>query len=187
MDELIFSAEELFHRYLKGDDDAFEGLVGLFQDELYGYINGIVRDRHEAKHLTVEAFARLAAGGAKYTGRSSLKTYLFAIAKNLSASYAKKRGRERHVSFDEIENAFSEEDYGQSGFAETQENRLLLEGALNGLKKEYGDVLRLLYYRDMSYREAGFVMRKSEKQIRLLAQRARASLKKKLTENEFIM
>jgi DNA-directed RNA polymerase specialized sigma24 family protein len=48
-------------------------------------------------------------------------------------------------------------------------------------------VLLLLYFEDMSYREAGKAMNKSEKQIKHLAFRAKKALKKKLESMNYVI
>ncbi|MCL2056111.1 MAG: RNA polymerase sigma factor [Oscillospiraceae bacterium] len=176
--------EVLYRRFLAGDRESFESLVEMYEDGLYAFIYGMVHDHHEARHLTIEAFAELALGSAKYAERSSLKTYLYGIAKNLSRRYLKKRGKEKHISFEEI--VEGPEDGGTSGgFVEQSDNKEWVNNAMQCLKGDYRTVLALLYYEDMSYRDAGKVMRKSEGQIKLLAQRARGALKKELINNGY--
>ena len=48
--------------------------------------------------------------------------------------------------------------------------------AIAGLPQDYATVIHLLYFEDMSYSEAGAVMKKSRKQIENLIMRARAAL-----------
>jgi len=175
------TGEELFSRYVAtGDGGAFEELVRLYEDELARFINGIVRDFHEAKHLTVETFAQLAVNGKKFSGKSSLKTYLFTIGKNLAVKYLKKRGRERHISFEDAVTALADADDSPFEIMEREESKRQVHKAMGALKEEYRAVLLLLYFEDMSYLEAGKAMRKSSEQVKHLAYRAKAALKKKL-------
>ena len=177
------SGEELYRRFLKGDGEAFDGLVALYEDELFRFINGIVSDYHEAKHLMIEAFARLALGGRKYSEKSTLKTYLFAIGKNLALRYVKMRGREQHISYDEVIETLIDDGETPYIFLEQKENKKLLWEAMNELKSEHRAVLILLYFEDMSYIQAGRAMKKTETQIRGLAHRAKKALKKELENN----
>jgi len=183
--ENAISGEELFSRYLSGDDSAFERLVALYEDGLANYIFGIVRDRHETKHLTIESFAQLAVGGRKFAGKSSLKTYLYTIGKNLAYRYVKMRGNEQHVSFEEIESVMGDRSNTPEDIVLNEEKRKRLKEVMRELKDEHFDVLVLLYFEDMSYLQAGQVMKKSEKQIKHLVCRAKASLRKKLENHGF--
>ena len=184
-DERGVSGEELLRRFHGGDMTAFEDLVALYDNGLYLYINGIVRDRYEAKHLTIETFSELALSGGGFKGKSSLKTYLYAIGKNLAARHMKRRERENHVSSEEIFNMLAAGGETVDGFLEREESRRSLHEAMQDLKVEHRAVLSLLYFEDMSYIEAGKAMNRSEAQIKSLAHRAKAALKRKLESGGF--
>ncbi len=98
----MVSGEELFRRYQEGDRGAFDDLVALYEHDFMFFLNGVVNDKHEATHLMIEAFAQLALKGGDFSGRSSLKTYLYTIGKNLAFRYVKARRKERHISIEEI-------------------------------------------------------------------------------------
>lgn len=173
------NGQELYRRFREGDAGAFEELVGFYREALTKYINGFVNDTHEAEELMIDAFAQLDADE-RFEGRSSVKTYLFAIARNISQRHVKNRGRGGHIPIDDIMEMTS----GNSGSPETEylrgERGGKLRALIQTLKPEYRDVLNLLYFENKSYAEAGGVMSKTEKQIKNLTYRAKASLKKKL-------
>jgi len=175
------SGEDMYGRYLDGDEFAFEGLVSLYKDELYLFINRMVRDSHEAKHLMIETFARLAVE-CNYAGRSSIRAYIFGIGRNLSLKAIKRRKCNRHISLDELVEAVADSRDTPEQTAIRNEDMKRLHEALRLLKDEYRVVLMLLYFEDMSYHEAGKKMKKSEKQIRNLAYRAKISLKRKIED-----
>ena len=180
------SAEEMYRLFLNGDENSFESLVVLYENELGRFIYNIVHDYHEAKHLTIEAFAQLAASGRQFAGRSSIKTYLFTIGKNLAIRYMKMVGNIQHYSFEEVIEISDDENETPDHFLEQEENKRLLREAMVGLKDEHRVVLLLLYFEDMSYLQAGQVMQKSEKQIKHLAYRAKLALRKKLENGGFV-
>jgi len=153
---------------------------------LFSFINGIVNDFHEAKHLSIEAFSELALNASAYKEKSSVKTYLFAIGKNLAKHYVKVREREQHISYEEAIGILIADDETPQSFLEREENRLQLHRVMGELKEDYRIVLELLYFEDLSYFEAGISMRKNVKQIANLAFRAKTSLKKKLESAGFI-
>ena len=174
------TGEELFRRYLAGDEYAFEDLVVLYEGDLSRFINSKLNDYYETKHLIIETFGQLAVNGRKFKGQASLKTYLFTIARNLVVKHLKARKKHDHISYDEIVYDIGDEGKTPDVFMEQEETKHSLHEAMKGLKEEYYKTLTLLYFEDMSYRQAGKVMGKSEKQIKDLAYRAKASLKKKL-------
>jgi len=180
------SGDELYSRFQAGDERAFEDLVAMYETELFHFINGIVHDYHEAKHLMIEAFARLALKGGRFEGRSSLKTYLYTIAKNLAIRYVKMRGKEKYIPFEEAIETVTDADDSPVSLFEREDDKLRVHEALKGLKEEYRVVINLLYFKDMSYREAGRIMYKNERQIEGLARRAKAALKSKLESGGFV-
>ena len=180
------TGEELFRRYLAGDDYAFEDLVALYEADLSRFINSKVNDYYETKYLTIEAFGQLAVSGRKFAGQATLKTYLFTIARNLVAKHLKARNKiqNEHISFEEILYDVSDGGLTPDDYMEAEENKRQLHEAMKGLKEDYYKTLKLLYFEDMSYRDAGKILGKSEKQIKDLAYRAKASLKKKLRNQQ---
>jgi len=174
------TGEELYRRFLAGDSRAFEDLVAMYEDDVSRFIYGYVRDYHETEHLAIDTFTQLALNRKAFQGKSALKTYLLGIAKNLAAQHMRKRKREQHISFEEI--AELKIDNGESIYVivEKNERNTVLKEAMRELKQEYHAVLLLLYFEGMSYKQAGKVMNKSERQVKDLAYRAKAALKKKL-------
>jgi RNA polymerase sigma-70 factor (ECF subfamily) len=181
--ETQISGEELFQRYLSGDESAFEDLVALYSDDLSHFIDSKVSDFHETKYLTIETFGQLAVNGKKFSGQSTLKTYLFTIARNLIAKHLKERKKNSHISYDEIVETVSLSQDAPDVYLEKEETRQKLLSAMKLLVEDYNQVLTLLYFDDMSYMQAGKIMGKSEKQIKNLAHRAKDTLKKLLEDD----
>jgi len=178
------SGEELYRCFLDGDSGAFELFVEMYEEELSRFIYGIVRDYHETEHLVIDTFAQLILNKSVFKGNSTLKTYLFGIAKNLTSQHMKRRKRDQHVSFEEIANLDLNTGDTMHTMLEKNDQRANLIAVMRELKKEYHAVLILLYFEGMSYRQAGQAMNKSERQIKDLAYRAKAALKKKLEGND---
>ena len=57
-----------------------------------------------------------------------------------------------------------------------------VRSAMDNIKSDYSVVLELLYFEEMSYEEIGHVLKKSNKQIKNLAYRARLALKEELVK-----
>ncbi|MCL2741786.1 MAG: RNA polymerase sigma factor [Oscillospiraceae bacterium] len=171
---------ELFRRYKKGDEASFERLVELYGEELSSFINGFLDDLHESRQLMIESFACLAVNKKAFEGRSSLKTYLFGIGKNLARRYLRMRKDGRHISYEESVGPLLGEGEDPEAWVEREESKAALMAAIEGLNEEYGAVIRLLYLEGHSYVKAGQLMGKSVRQISDLAYRAKRSLRKAL-------
>ena len=179
--ETKLSDEELYLRFLDGDADAAEELIALHGQGLILFIYGIVKDMFYAEELMIEAFARMMVKGGKFRGESSLKTWLYAIGRNLALSHLKKHRHEKHVSLDAIY------DTGGTGTSQSSEALYLLEEeklslyeAMQTLKYEHREAVHLVYFENMSYEDAGKVLGKTRKQIDSLVSYAKAKLKSRL-------
>lgn len=87
-------AEALLERHLSGDPDAFEGLVALFEDKLYGFLERFLGDSHMAEDVFQQVFIKVAAKGAGFNHRSSFSTWLFSIARNTALDELRRRRRQ---------------------------------------------------------------------------------------------
>ncbi len=174
----------LYEKFLLGSTDAFEELISLHKESLILFIYSYIKNMSEAEDIMIDVFAKLIVSKSKFHGKSTLKTYLFSIARNEALHYIKKN--RKYISFEDIgvDSFFSEDSLDSKLLKEEDNLRLYL--AMETLNNTYREVLFLLYFEDMSYKEAGKVMRKSEKQITNLAYRAKKSLKEKLQKEGFI-
>ena len=72
----MISDETAYRRYLDGDQKAADLLVEKYGDALTLYINGYIKDIHEAEDLMIEAFSQIFAKERPIGGEGSFKAYL---------------------------------------------------------------------------------------------------------------
>ena len=166
--------ESLYRRYLSGDKAAFDGIVDLYRENLIFFIARYTGDLDAAEDLSQDAFLELLLHPRRYDFRVTLKTYLFAIARNKALNYIKKQKRMVPLDDAVIERVQECRSFEQEMLEKCEKQTLYR--ALSGLPADYGTVIHLLYFEELSYEEAGAVMKKSRKQIENLAMRARHSL-----------
>ena len=163
-----------YRRYLDGDQEAFDEIIALFRDSMILFINGYVRNISIAEDIAMDVFAELIFHKKRYNFKSSLKTYMFSIARNKSIDYVRKNKRYAQSEMDE--NYISDlSDLTESVIK--KDNRRILHKSIDGLKEDYKTVIYLLYFEELSYDEIACVMHKSKKQIDNLAYRAKKELK----------
>lgn len=163
-----------YERFLKGDQGAFEEIVKTYRRPITYFILGYIRNEEAAEDIAAEVFAQLLIKKRAFGFRSSLKTYLFAIAKNKSADWLRKQKKQVPLP-QEIEIPDSPED-----IVFRDEKNRMLRRTLNCLREDYRQVLILLFFEEMTYEEAAKVLKKNKKQIDNLAYRAKQALKKEL-------
>ena len=173
-----------YERYLKGDDEALVKIVEEYKDGLILFINGFVHNIHIAEELCEETFFRLIIKKPRFFWRSSFKSWLYAIARNISIDYLRRNARYLNASYEDLENHLkSEEDLEASYFK--KEDKLILHKALKRLKSEYETALYLVYFEGFTNKEAAKILKKSDKDIRNILYRAKKALKKELLKEGF--
>ncbi len=167
-------------RFLEGDNIVFEEIILYYKNALIYYLLRYTGSIAEAEEAAEDTFAELYINRNGYDGRSSFKTYLYAVARNKAADQHR-RNRHNVPLDEEREDIISLEEQIIRGDEANQ-----LKTAMARLKSEYREVLHLIVFEEMSYAEAAAVMKKSEGQIKALVFRAKKKLHKILTEEGFV-
>lgn len=179
----MISDETAYRRYLDGEQKAADLLVERYGDALTLYINGYIKDIHEAEDLMIEAFSQLFAKERPIEGVGSFKAYLYKTARHLALRH-KQKHRLAFLCLDELDFEPQSNTLIDTDLLRSERDRQLYD-ALERLKAEYREVLYLVYFEDMSYRDAATVMNKSESQITKLVYRGKQSLKVILEQEGF--
>ena len=172
-----------YRRFLDGDDNGITEIVENYKDGLILYLNGYVKNIFVAEELTEDTFFRLMIKKPKYSGKSTFKSWLYAIGRNVAVDYIRHNSKILNVPIDDVENYLIEQSLEQSYIKE--ENMLIVNKALNELIPEYRNVLWLTYFEEFSNKETAIILKKTERQIKNLLYRARKALKSKLEKEGF--
>ena len=173
-----------YRRFLDGDDNGITEIVEIYKDGLILYLNGYVNNIFVAEELTEDTFFRLIIKKPKYSGKSTFKSWLYAIGRNVAVDYIRHNSKILNVSIDDVENYLIEEQTLEQSYIK-EENMLIVNKAINELIPEYRNVLWLTYFEDFSNKETAIILKKTERQIKNLLYRARKALKSKLEKEGF--
>ena len=173
-----------YRRFLDGDDNGITEIVENYKDGLILYLNGYVNNIFVAEELTEDTFFRLIIKKPKYSGKSTFKSWLYAIGRNVAVDYIRHNSKILNVPIDDIENYLTEEQSLEQSYIK-EENMLIVNKALNELIPEYRNVLWLTYFEEFSNKETAIILKKTERQIKNLLYRARKVLKSKLEKEGF--
>lgn len=171
------NGSEYYRRLVTGDKDALAPIVREYKDGLMLYLYRFTNDINTAEELTEDTFFRLYTKRPVYSGKSSFKTWLYSIGRNIAVDYLRKHPFLR-ISLDECHNIKSSTDIEAA--YENAELSSELAKAMQTLKAEYRQVLHLVYIEEFSIEETCKIMKKSNKQIGNLLYRAKKSLRSKL-------
>lgn len=85
--------QQILGKALDGDIDAFQVLFAEFQSQLKSYLYRLLANRNDAEDLTHDTFIKAFEKLPTFKIESSLKTWVFQIATNLSYNYLKRQKR----------------------------------------------------------------------------------------------
>ena len=173
-----------YRRFLDGNDNGITEIVENYKDGLILYLNGYVNNIFIAEELTEDTFFRLVIKKPKYSGKSTFKSWLYAIGRNVAVDYIRHNSKILNVPIDDVENYLIEEQNLEQSYIK-EENMLIVNKALNELIPEYRNVLWLTYFEEFSNKETAIILKKTERQIKNLLYRARKALKSKLEKEGF--
>lgn len=172
------NGDTLYRRYLGGDESAMRELMEQYGDTLTLYINGYVKNLHDAEDLMIEAFAYLATRQ-PIIRDGGVKAYLFKAGRNYALRFLRKQRKHTVFSLDELTHEPESGELPESVVQATEQSQIL-HLCMEDLQPDYREALFLVYLEALSHREVAVVMGKSEKQIADLIYRGKASLKKRL-------
>ncbi len=174
-----------YRRFLDGDDKGIAEIVGDYKDGLILYLNSYVNNIFIAEELTEDTFFRLIIKKPGYSGKSSFKSWLYAIGRNVAVDYIRHNSRIISIPVEDMENYLIEEQNLEYAYIK-EKRKILVHKVLSELKSDYRAVLWLVFFEGFSNKEVSEVLKKSDRQIKNLLYRAKLSLKSKLEKEGFV-
>lgn len=176
------NGESSYRRYLTGDDIGLENIIRDYKNGLILYLNSFVRDLRTAEELCEDTFVKLAVKKPRFSGKSTFKTFLYAIGRNVALDYQKKQ--KNHMPPEEIDEISADTESLEAAYIK-EERKAQVRRALGKLKPEYAQVLWLTYFEELSNKETAAIMKKSVHAVETLVYRARNALKDELMKEGF--
>ncbi len=177
------NGESSYRRFLAGDDNGMVELVHEFRDGLMLYLRSYTDDISSAEDCVQDTFIKLAVKKPRFNGKSSFKTWLYTIGRNIAVDHQRHFKRNRDVSLDDYGSVSDEADIEQSYLI--TEQKINLRHAMRRLKEEYQQVLYLTYFEDFSNEDTARITGRSRKQIENLLYNARKALRAELVKEGF--
>ncbi len=174
-----------YRRFLDGDDDGIVEIIKDYKDGLMLYLNNYVQNIHIAEDLMEDTFVRLVTKKPHFSGKSSFKTWLYAIGRNIAVDYVRKHAKLPEVSAEELSVILSDETDVEKEYLR-DERKIILHKALKKINVEYSKVLYLIYFENFNITETSSIIKKSYKQTENLVYRAKRSLKSQLEMEGFV-
>ena len=172
---------KLVAQVARGDEAAFEELVGRHQHSVFNTIHRYVGDRSAADDIAQEVFVIVWNKAGTFKGKSSFATWLYRIVVNQCLQFRRRRQRRpAAVSIDALD-AESPPDALQVGDGREQAERTAaVRQALAELPDRQRIALLLSHYQGHAYSEIAEMMGTSVPSVESLIFRAKDELRRKL-------
>ena len=170
-----------YRRFLDGDEAAFDDIMKEYFYGLVFFIDRYVRDTHAAEDIAMDTFCELIVNKHRYNFKVSLKTYLYMMGRSRAIDYIRHK---KVIKTTELSDAADISD-GMSleELVLTEERKIRVHKAIADLPEDMGIAIHLIYFEEMSYKDAARVMKKSRKQVDNLLYRAKKELRAVLGED----
>ena len=173
-----------YRRFLDGDKEGIVEIIRDYKDDLTLYLNTYTRNIGTAEELMEDVFVKLVTKKPRFNGKSSFKTWLYAIGKNIAVDHLRHVSKLSKTPIDELQLP-DEKETAEHSYIK-QENKLILHTAMQKLKPQYRQVLYLIFFQELDNEQAGQVMKKTKRQIENLVYHAKQSLKAELNKEGFV-
>lgn len=169
------------------NDSVFHRLYDEYHQDVFQFLVYLVKNRHLSEDLMHEVYIRVFRAYDRFEGKSSEKTWLFSIAKNVAIDHFRKTAvRKKHSTdfFDwETQQLVSKERIPEE-VAELNEDKILLYTMLDECTGDQKMVIIMRFFQDLSIAETADVLGWTEGKVKTTQHRAIKSLREKINAKE---
>jgi RNA polymerase sigma-70 factor (ECF subfamily) len=154
--------EVLIGRIANGDRLAMQVLFARYHVRMFRFVVRLVRDETTAEDVISEVFLDVWRQAGRFEGRSTVATWLLAIARFKAISALRRRRDE------ELDAAGAmEEPTDDPGMAlEKKDKSAMIRKCLLGLSVEHREIIDLVYYHEKSVKEVAEIVRIPENTVK---------------------
>lgn len=174
--------EEIVQEYLltqKGH--LFDVLYKRYSGKVFGKCISLLKNEEAAEDAVQEIFMKILFNLSKFSGRSKFSTWLYSITYNFCIDTIRKQKKNLSTAVDDIENYDVVDDVEDSFLMEMNIERLKV--ILGEIPTNDKSILLMKYQDELSIKEIGDILDKSESAIKMKIKRAKQKFKK--VHNDF--
>jgi len=168
-------------------DSVFVDLYTKYHHDVFQFLFYMVRSREQAEDLVQEVYIRVYKSYHRFEGKSSEKTWLFSIARNVAIDhFRKQKGWKQRIieTFEGTTFQLKDEHPIPEEIALQKEELQLMYRCLDLCTIDQRMVLVMRYIHDLSIAETAKVLNWSEGKVKTTQHRALKALKKYMVEVE---
>ncbi|MEK7507096.1 MAG: RNA polymerase sigma factor [Patescibacteria group bacterium] len=166
----------------------FEGIAEEHQKSIVNFHYRFVGDRYEAENLAQDTFIKAFLKLKTLKDKKKLKSWLFAIARNVVIDFFRKnKNREIALGNEMIEN-FIETASSVKLDSRINEDEISreLQRCIDQLSSQDRRLIKLLYYEGFSYKEISQILRINQNTLKSRLHRTRAILLEIIQQNDLL-
>ncbi len=173
---MTLSDKELIKKIKKGNQSAFKELYVKYSDLLYTFISHQLKNNKEtASDIWQETWSVVITNISEFKHKSSVFTWLCAIAKNKISDFYRYSEKEERLKNDNT--FYIDLDYESIDIVNNQTQTIVII-VLAELKEKYSSLLIARYFENKSIEEISQTIKKSYKATESMLSRAREAFKK---------
>ncbi len=184
--------KQLIQNFLAGDEAAFEQLVDRYLKPLFNFVFHLTRDKNMAEDIVQEVFVKIWKNISKFDRSKKFSTWIFAIAKNASFDWLKKKKAIPFVAFENeqgniLEYIEDENALHSNALLQSMDNIKDAENYLNSLSPQLKTILLLHHQQGFSLIEIAEIFGLPTNTIKSKYRRAVLFLRQQLTDENNIL
>ena len=164
---------DLLRRIVSGDQDALRAIYDQYAGHLNAFVTSYLADPNEAADIVHEAMLEVWRRADRFKGNSSVKSWIFSIARNKTIDRNRKGSRAVLGDIDvEIPDDQPDPHSVMEAFQDAERVRVCIEG-LNAVQKS---AIHLAFYEELSYAEIAEIENCPKGTVKTRIMAAKASL-----------
>ena len=188
---IIISDEQLIAQYRQGNEKALETLIRRYLKPIYSFVYKNINDPNATEDITQEVFVKMWRNlkKLKQQDKTGIKNWLFAVAKNASIDFLRKKKAIPFFNFEKSDNknslletlispAFLPTELFDNNFAIKK-----LKNLMNQLSPNIRAVLSLRYNNELTFQEIANTLQEPLHTVKSRHRRALFTLKKLLNNS----
>lgn len=179
----------LVERSKKGDREAFEHLVKIYEHKVYTIAYRLMGNHADAADLAQDAFIKIYQALPNFRGDSSFSTWIYHITVNVCRDELRKRQRRPTVSLDDNNGEGNNNTYeirstapGPEEMLDRSETQAMIQQCLDSLTDDYRTILVMREIQELAYEEIADMLGCSLGTVKSRLSRARQALKEKISK-----
>lgn len=181
------SISEQIARAKEGHQSAFNFLLDLYWNSVFGFQLKRIGNEHDAEDITIETFSKAFDKISSFDERYNFGTWLITISKNIQIDKSRRkkasiRAQTTDASQEQIRKIADQTPSPEDKLI-TEQNLAELLQYIKLLKPHYQEIINLRYFQEMSYNEISNALEEPLSTVKVRLLRARNLLLDIITQN----